>query len=228
MKREENTRKRPAKAAGQNIKAPFTRFKADINNRYCGAKKRNGEPCRQRAGRGTDHPGIGRCKHHGGSTPGHNSSLARKHAVDFMGAPIDISPIQAIIWCIRITAGEVQFLSDELVKLTEKDDWIESTISGKQLNVLQRSRAEAQDRLVSYSKIAIGLGLAERSVRLAESFGVLIARLLEGIRDQLSLTPAQAKQWPYIIRRNLILLEGGTTPPVEGATLELEATNGDR
>jgi len=36
----------------------------------CGAKtKGDGEPCKRPAGWGTDHPGVGRCKLHGGATP---------------------------------------------------------------------------------------------------------------------------------------------------------------
>lgn len=34
----------------------------------CGAKTRSGTPCTQRAGWGTDHPGVGRCKLHGGKS----------------------------------------------------------------------------------------------------------------------------------------------------------------
>mgnify|MGYP000560232516 CR=1 FL=1 len=36
----------------------------------CNAKTRGGTPCRQRAGWGTDHVGSGRCKLHGGKSPG--------------------------------------------------------------------------------------------------------------------------------------------------------------
>jgi len=38
----------------------------------CGASKRNGdgEPCELPAGWGTNHKGEGRCKHHGGASPG--------------------------------------------------------------------------------------------------------------------------------------------------------------
>ena len=32
----------------------------------CGAKNRSGKPCQNPAGRGTDHPGEGKCKNHGG------------------------------------------------------------------------------------------------------------------------------------------------------------------
>lgn len=35
----------------------------------CGAKTRSGGECKNKAGKGTDHPGQGRCKFHGGSTP---------------------------------------------------------------------------------------------------------------------------------------------------------------
>lgn len=35
----------------------------------CGAKTRSGHPCKQAAGAGTDHPGEGRCKFHGGASP---------------------------------------------------------------------------------------------------------------------------------------------------------------
>jgi hypothetical protein len=42
-------------------------------DRYCNARTRNGgrdqQLCRHEAGWGTDHPGIGRCKLHGGATP---------------------------------------------------------------------------------------------------------------------------------------------------------------
>ncbi len=35
----------------------------------CGAKTRGGTPCRRPAGWGTEHPGEGRCKLHGGCSP---------------------------------------------------------------------------------------------------------------------------------------------------------------
>ena len=36
----------------------------------CEAKTRAGTPCQQKAGWGTDHTGIGRCKLHGGKSTG--------------------------------------------------------------------------------------------------------------------------------------------------------------
>jgi hypothetical protein len=175
---------------------------------YCGAQTRRGTICLQKAGFGTPHIGTGKCKWHGGNSPVHRSNAVKQDAVKFMGAPLDINPLEAIVWCIRITAGEVQWLS---MKIAEADeiDWIENTIAGKQLNVFQRSRADAQDRLVRYSKDAIQLGLAERAIRMAENFGLALARMIEGIEADMKLTAPQRKVFHASVRKNLIMLQGG-------------------
>lgn len=53
----------------------------------CGAKNRAGKPCKRPAGWGTDHPGTGRCKLHGGLTPapvGRYASVERPRIKDLM------------------------------------------------------------------------------------------------------------------------------------------------
>jgi len=54
---------------------------ASQGNGFCGARAKNsGKPCRRRAGHGTDHPGVGRCRYHGGAVPitsGRYSSIQR-------------------------------------------------------------------------------------------------------------------------------------------------------
>ncbi len=45
-----------------------TASQAPLDN-YCGADKKSGGTCRRPAGWGTDHPGVGKCKLHGGATP---------------------------------------------------------------------------------------------------------------------------------------------------------------
>ena len=180
-----------------------------FNGPVCGYKKRDGSGhCQQKAGHGTTHLGIGRCSSHEASHTVKKSAI-RKEAIQFMGAPKTINPFEAIIWCIRITAGEVEWLSQQIARIDDEDQWIEHTPLGKQMHVMQRTRADAQDRLVRYSRDAIQLGLAERAIRLAETYGQQIARLLEGIGAELGLTTAQKKEWPKIVRRQLIMLEGG-------------------
>ena len=47
----------------------------------CGARKKQGGICRARAGRGTKHPGTGRCKHHGGASTGPVDQAGNKNAL---------------------------------------------------------------------------------------------------------------------------------------------------
>jgi hypothetical protein len=159
------------------------------------------------AGWGTGHLGTGRCKWHKGNNKNGRKAAISQEAAVFMGAPKDMNPIDAITWCIRITAGEVEWLSQQIATV-DREEWVEHTPLGKQMNVLVRARAEAQDRLVKYSKDAIQLGLTARAIRLAEQFGATIARLLDGVGRDLGLTAAQQKVWPTIVRKHLILLEG--------------------
>lgn len=182
---------------------------ARIENRtgFCGANRRDGGKCRRAKGHGTEHPGIGRCSLHGGSTTTQRKNAAKQQAV-LMGAPIEINPVDALYWCIKITAGEVEWLSESITSLDE-NDWYENSILGKQMNLLVRERKEAVERLANFSKQAISLGLAERAVRLAENYGVALSRLLKGVLDDLDLNERQRQMAPIIVRKHLILLEGG-------------------
>jgi hypothetical protein len=193
----------------------------------CGAVKKDGSKCRMPAGWYTSHTGTGRCKYHGGNRKSHKIAALSQEAAVFMGSPKDINPLDAILWCIRITAGEVEWLSEQIAIL-DRDNWVEFTPLGKQMNVLVRARSEAQDRLVKYSKDAISLGLTARAIRLAEQFGATIARLLDGVSRDLVLTPEQQHVWPGIVRKHLILLEGATVANEadDDKPKELPAKNG--
>jgi hypothetical protein len=180
----------------------------------CGAKKRNGDGlCQKPKGFGTSHPGIGKCKYHGGTGSPGAMHAAREQAV-FMGAPKNINPIDAIMWCIRIAAGEVEWLSNRMQEI-EQEEWYEFTPLGKQLHVLARERAAAQERLVKFSKDALQMGLAERAVRLAEMYGSSIAMLLRGIESELELTPKQRAIWPQVVRTQLALMQKANHSGIE-------------
>lgn len=185
---------------------------------HCGAKKRQGGTCHLAAGFGTDHHGIGHCKYHGGNLPTHKLNALKQEAV-FMGAPKEINAVDAIIWCIHITAGEIEWFNERMAEL-DRSEWYENTVIGKQLHILARERASALMRLEKFSKDALALDIAERRVRLAEQYGSTIARLLKGVMEDLQLTAEQQKRAPEIIRKHLILLESarpGELPQVAAA-----------
>jgi hypothetical protein len=77
----------------------------------CGAI-RNGNNCGRPAGWGTNHPGIGYCKLHGGSTPTHERSaqlvIARREC-DRLGIPIEVDAGEALIAELWETEGNLAF-----------------------------------------------------------------------------------------------------------------------
>lgn len=187
----------------------------------CGATKKNGQRCVLDAGWGTDHPGVGACKHHLGNAkdtikpaaPQALSILARGH--------IDVSPMEALLMCVRITAAEVTYFSSKISELEEadvverprvesmtKDGYVEDLQQQKQLNIWIRERQRSLLQLARFSKMALDAGVEERMVRVAERVGSQIAALIRGVLDDLQLTEAQRETAPAIVRRHLRLLEG--------------------
>jgi hypothetical protein len=183
----------------------------------CGAKKRDGGHCSLAAGWGTNHVGIGACKWHGGLLPNHVKAAAKAEYRKLLGNPIEVNPLDAIQRCIHIRAGEVQWLSEKMAELDQKA-WIEDTVMGKQFHLFARERSHAMNELVRYSQIAVSLGLTERAVKLAETYGEMIANYTKGIIDALwpHLDEEGRKMWPQVVRRELIRVDSQRQlPPPE-------------
>lgn len=200
----------------------------------CGAKNRAGKPCRLQAGHGTKHPGVGRCRRHGGSSPqaelGGQVILARREAA-VMGTPLPVEPHEAILECIRIAAGEVAYASERISELAPDeavgpvtitntrprkgeygmeehgDEVTEVKLEAPALHVWITVRHHAMDRLVTYSKVAIAAGIEERRVKLAESQGALIATAVRNILAALGV--ADDPRAPEVVRRELTVIAGG-------------------
>jgi hypothetical protein len=176
----------------------------------CGAKKKNGETCRAYAGQGTSHPGIGQCKFHFGNARNNRVAAvkqeAQRRAVEF-GQPIEISPAEALLSTVYLSAGHLAFVRDELGaigngrKLTDEQKF--------EKDVLLRQYNDERDRLARTSKLALDAGVAERIVQLAERHGEVIANVMRAILTdpELGLTAAQHEVLPDLVRRHLTLLE---------------------
>jgi hypothetical protein len=192
------------------------------HDRYCGANKRQGEGCCKRpAGWGTDHPGMGRCKLHGGSTPDHKNAakveIARRAVVTY-GLPREVTPDVALLEEVHRTAGHVAWLGevvagleqDELVfglaEVVDKGagefpgiDQTAKSAPSVWLDLYQRERAH----LVRVSKAAIDAGIAERQVRIAEQQGQMLAKVINRVLDALDLTGEQKARVPEVVPRIL-------------------------
>ena len=94
-------------------------------HKLCGARLMTGDrdtgvTCKQVKGYGTDHPGYGACKRHGGTTPNGKkhaalerarTELARvKGGMTFYGRRLQVDPEQALLEEMQRTAGAVRWL----------------------------------------------------------------------------------------------------------------------
>jgi hypothetical protein len=188
----------------------------------CGAKTRHKAPCKNVAGYGTSHLGYGNCKFHGGNAPNgviHAARVAARH----MAVELDVEPHDALLWCVKITAGEVRYFTEkisgleaeELVVAEEKTrvssgDTVRETSSRADLHLWVHARAQAVDRLARYSKMAIDAGVEERRVRLAETLATELSDIFAAVFAALRLTPDQLQVARPIVHRHLLALEGGT------------------
>lgn len=193
---------------------------------YCGAIKRNGEPCRRPAGDGTVHKGVGQCQYHGGQmTERKLDAVAPAMLERLAGYDIGyVDPLEALLMCVRVSAAEVSFFTEKVLELapeaiTERpsrqqvagavDPQVFDLKGEEQLNIWIRERQRSVDRLARFSKMALDAGVAERQVRIAEQMGDMIARILDGVLTDLQLTASQREESPEIIRRHLALLTAG-------------------
>jgi hypothetical protein len=130
----------------------------------CGAKKKNGKPCRALAGMGTSHPGLGTCRHHFGNAPNHIKHAikeeAKKHATSF-GEPKRVMPGEALLEMLWTAYGQVHWLQGEIAK--QKD------LTAFEARVLVQAHAEERDRVAKIAATALAAGVQERQIRLAEA-----------------------------------------------------------
>lgn len=96
----------------------------------CGGKTSSGGRCKQAAGWGTSHPGVGTCKLHLGSTANHvkaaSKEIARQECVRH-AIPIEIDATDALIGKLHETYGWAEFygrLVDELPVHPEPDAYV--------------------------------------------------------------------------------------------------------
>jgi hypothetical protein len=182
---------------------PHTREQRD-RHALCGAKRKNGERCRLFAGQGTSHRGTGRCFLHLGNTRGHQTHAvkveAQRRAIQF-GEKIDIAPSEALLTVLHLSYGHLEFIRAELGALLDQPSF--------ERDVLLRAWDDERDRVARIGKAALDAGVQERQIQLAERYGELLARLLQGIFNdvELALTKKQQAKLPTVLRRHLVAVD---------------------
>lgn len=156
-----------------------------VDTGLCGATNREGKPCSNRAGKGTDHVGVGRCRSHGGSTPSgraHGARLKALAELGPMGGEVDVNPLDALLYTVRRGSGLAALyrLQAEACAADGRDAAMYADLEAKALGDLAR-----------WAKMAIDAGVAERMVRIAEGTGERLASALEDALEGVELAPGQ-------------------------------------
>lgn len=185
--------------------------------------------CMNRAGAGTDHPGYGNCKWHGGSTPAGRKAGARQQVraeIPVFGNPVDASmgPEEILLGEVRRSAGVVYWMADQIAQWETDPEGEKMSTTGKNAQALLRvtdngpTRAawlsiygEERDRLVRHTKACLDAGIAERQVRITEDLAKTVAFTLGAIIRDLGLTAEQRAVYPEVARRHLTTMQGGTS-----------------
>lgn len=185
----------------------------------CNARKPDGTLCKQPAGHKTDHPGIGRCQHHGGASPTYKAEVQRLRAaaaVEQYGLPVDTDPYQALLDELARCAGHVAWLRHKVGELQDEGDLLDVNMVGPvgggqgaipewKPSVWIKMYNEERDRLTKVAKTCIDAGIAERQVRIAEAQGLMIAVVIRGILKKLGV--ADHPQVGRVVREELLLAE---------------------
>ena len=189
-----------------------------------------GEPCLLAAGWGTPHVGMGRCKNHGGLNPSHTRSLFKKKAERDMlerkavfGESIEVSPEDAIMQELWRTNGSVEWYRQRIEQITEmsrdpeanQDEAImQYTKLGMTPSVWVSLYNEERDRLAAVAKVAAGMGVAERSIRIVEEQGRMLATVIQTlmVHPLLALTPMQQINAKDAVREILATVTLAATP----------------
>jgi hypothetical protein len=155
-----------------------------------------GKRCLSKPGKGTDHEGWGPCVAHGGAKrPGRSTAawlMAHKFAEE-----LDVSPWEALLLVIRITAGRLRYIEQVLASAND-DRELEGRVSpeemmgvtedgqvttGRNLTWWVTKSEEERDRLAKVSKAAIDAGVAqlliEKELRNGEELAGTFVKALE-------------------------------------------------
>ena len=165
------------------------------------------------------------CIKHGGKAGQVRAAAERRiadakleSAVKTYGLALDVSPTDALLDEVKWTAGHVAWLRARVQEMEEQHlSWGIRSVVDKQggefpgvdttegaappvlLDLYQRERKH----LLDVCKAAIGAGIEERRVRLAESQGALLADVIRRILGDLNLTPAQSAMVAEVVPRHL-------------------------
>lgn len=143
----------------------------------------------------------------------------------FMGSPVDLHPHEAILWAMRVSAGEMAYCDSQIAKL-EEEELFETPIrtqyyqtedggisvtenrDSEQMNRWVTWRQTAMKNMATYAKMALDVGIEERQIQLAEKQAHQLVEVITAVLTDLGHDLRDTRTRDIVRRR---LLEGAQT-----------------
>jgi hypothetical protein len=158
----------------------------------CNGKKHQGEGlCTQRAGWGTPHLGIGRCKLHGGNTESHIKSAQTEQARQLLGTlgiVEDPSVLPPVVVHVELQLSAAKHLA--AVRWLERQV---ATVAADQVpdspwtKLLAEHRRECDRLLVELQRLGVELAAIQFKERLDQAYGQEVQLLINALVSRLAV-----------------------------------------
>ncbi len=191
---------------------------------FCGSLLRHDDrTCRRPSGWGTEHPGWGRCKLHGGATESHieSAQMAQAYATaQLFGVPRDVDPITGMLEMYHQTMGLLDAIEAQCMQLlpaevvwgivkekrvehgeAEGDDESLTPVEREYapgLNIWVKLLEAWHDRAFSEAERILKLDLDSRRVELAQSHVAAMVAVL--LSPELALSVDQRRAAARLLR----------------------------
>lgn len=161
---------------------------------YCAGHNRDGDPCTNRAGKGTDHLGQGKCKSHGGATPlkhGRYSTITRPRIAELLNQfeddpdPLNILPEVKLLRALIIDYIErYDAFTDAL--LSWYDSWKKDGVNeGRPRQVID---------ILTVGKFIADIGSLVEKIQKQRQEGTISMATLNRVMEMMAIEVASAVQ----------------------------------
>lgn len=191
---------------------------------FCGANLANRPgTCRAPSGRGTSHPGWGRCKLHGGATQSHTESAQMAQAVataQLFGVPREVDPITGMLEAYHQTMGILDAIEAMCLQLMpadvvwgvvkEKRTGEDGAGAGEEpltpiereyapgVNIWVKLLAEWHDRAFGEAERILKLDLDSRRIEVSQAHVAVLVQIL--LSPELALSEDQRRIAARLLR----------------------------